>query len=571
MRLSRLIPTLAAALAMPAALAAQVVRGTLVDPRGAPVERVLVVLVDSAGAQFGGAVTDSVGAFSIVARAPGRYALRAERIGYETVLSPRFTLADGETREQRLVAAGRPVMLDALTVTPQARRCAVRPGAGIATATLWEEARKALNATSFGRHQLLRYDIVRWVRDTDLRDTVVLRDVRAPASDLHELPFVSIPPAELARRGYVRTVAGDTLVYFAPDADVLLSDEFLDGHCFHVAERGADSSLVGLAFEPAGRARRVTDVRGVLWLERGTARLRRLEYAYANGPSATHLAGVGGTVEFAPLPSGPWIVRRWGIRMAAPRPPLASGVRRTGQALSTLADVVALRENGGEVTAVAAPDAQPVVLAPESAPAFVEGVAWDSTRHLPLRGVPVRLSGTDAEATTDSAGRSRIEAPAPGRYTLEVADSTLGPLLAAVPRPRVALAPGRTAHADVAVPPTSVVAEAICPRGTLASNQGVIFGRATTIPPETNVVAQWMWLGVENGHLTAGGSAVHTEPGDDGWFVLCGVREQGTVSLSLRTGSRMIGVVEVTVDGILRRDLDGAELAASAPPSPVRP
>jgi hypothetical protein len=49
------------------------------------------------------------------------------------------------------------------------------------------------------------------------------------------------------------------------------------------------------------------------------------------------------------------------------------------------------------------------------------------------------------------------------------------------------------------------------------------------------------------------------------------VREHRPASLSLRTGSRVIGVVEVTVDGILRHDLDGAELAASMPPSPVSP
>ena len=40
-------------------------------------------------------------------------------------------------------------------------------------------------------------------------------------------------------------------IYWAPDAAVLLSDEFLDTHCFHVTrnERRAPG-LIGLAFQP---------------------------------------------------------------------------------------------------------------------------------------------------------------------------------------------------------------------------------------------------------------------------------------------------------------------------------
>jgi hypothetical protein len=573
MRSRRLAVPLAAAAALLAAAPsarAQTVTGRLVDPSGVPVERVLVVLVDSAGAQGGGAITDASGGFTIRAHGPGRYALRAERIGFATVSSPQFDLASGETREQRLVASGSAVALAAVTVTPQARRCAVRPREGLATATLWEEARKALNATAFAQHQrLFRYDLVRWERDLDPGTLAVRGDRRVHDSGVYHLPFVSAPPAELAREGYVRVAPGDTLVYYAPDADVLLSDDFLDGHCFRVAENGADSTLVGLEFQPAG-GRHGADVRGVLWLERGTSRLRRLEYTYVNGPEAARLPGVGGTVEFTALPDGPWIVGRWSIRM-----PIAREVRQVSVQMGVRAPVVRdrgatnevelIREAGGEVTGAVGGDARAVALS-SAPPAYVQGVAWDSTRNAPLAGAHVFLSGTGAEAVADSDGRFRIRAPVAGSYTLAFADSSLGPLLAAVPRPQVRLEPDRTVTADLAVPSPRTLARTVCPAATLRSNAGIVLGRATGVAPGTEVWGLWSRYNVQAGRvLTGGADWARTVPDASGWFVLCGVSEDRPVTLSLRQGRHVLGQVEVNVTGLLRQDLDRATLADTAP------
>jgi hypothetical protein len=128
-------------LALPALLlaaahaAAQAVQGHLVDARGAPAAQVLVVLVDPSGRQVAAAMSDASGGFALRAPAAGRYTLRAERVGYAATLTPAFDLAAGQTAQQRVVLNEHRVALQAVVVTGEARRCEVRPGSGVQTAT----------------------------------------------------------------------------------------------------------------------------------------------------------------------------------------------------------------------------------------------------------------------------------------------------------------------------------------------------------------------------------------------------------------------------------------------------
>jgi hypothetical protein len=540
-----------------APLRAQTVTGHLLDPGGKPVSLVLVALLDADGHQRAAGLTDASGAFRIRAPAPGRYTLRAERIGYASAASPAFDLRDGETREQQLTASDQPVALQTLTVTPQTRRCAVRPGAGVATAALWEEARKALNATAFGqRERLFRYDVVMWNRDLDPHTLEVLHDERRTASGDANSPFVSAPPAQLSREGYVRRIAGDTLVFSAPDADALLSDEFLNDHCFKVATTADDASLVGLEFQPTS-GRSVSDIRGVLWLDRQTAELRRLEYAYVNGPREAEMQGVGGRVEFARVEGGPWIVKRWNIRMPGTR---LESRRENGTAVTALM-VERIREAGGEVTR-AAPRAGAAVTFGPPKPA-VEGVVWDSTRNAPLAGARVFLSGTAAEAVTGPDGRYHLEAPADGRYTLALAGGGLGPLAAAAAHPTVTLAAGQTARADLGVPGAASAIRAICDAAAVRDVHGVVMGQVRGADPAAaEVVAHVAQFTLPNGgtRFTGRTGAITVKPDASGFYVVCGVPEQGTITLSLRAGGHELAHEEVAVHGLTRRDL-----AAPAP------
>ena len=529
------VASLTAALLAAAPLCAQSVRGELVDAEGRPVEQVLVALLDPLGQQAGAALTSTSGQFRIRAPRPGRYSLRAERVGYATVTTPAFDLADGETREQRVVASGRAVALQGVVVTPGNRRCAVRPGAGLATATLWEEARKALAAAEFsGQGGLFRYDVVRWERDLSVDGGVVTRDLRQTHAGVSELPFVSVPPEELSLHGFIRDMEGDSLVYAAPDAGVLLSDQFLNDHCFRVAT-GSDSALVGLEFEPtAGRA--VPDVHGVLWLDRASAELRRVEYRYVNGPPESRSPRVGGSVEFERPPGGPWIVRRWAIRMPiaelVTRPLRVDGSERLTQSIN----LVGVHEAGGEVTSARlAGEAGGGAIVHAGEPAWVEGVVWDSVARAPLSGAHVFLSGTGVDGVSGADGRYRLEAPAAGTYAVTFSHPALGPVSAAVAPRTVTAVAGQTARADLAVPSPARVAAALCPANTRRAHGGVVTGRVVGVGTDS-VAVRATWQRIVTGTRVMSGSSNWTETRPDaaGFYVLCGVPEGDLVEVAVR-------------------------------------
>lgn len=527
------LASFAAALLAAAPLRAQTVRGALVDAAGRPVEQVLVALVGPGGQPAGAALTSASGQFHIRAPGPGRYSLRAERVGYATVTTPAFDLGDGETREERVVASGRAVALQGVVATARNRRCAVRPGAGLATATLWEEARKALAGAEFARQAgLFRYDVVRWERDLSVDGGVVRRDQRQAHAGVSELPFVSIPPEELSRHGFIRDMQDDSLVYAAPDAGVLLSDQFLNDHCFRVAT-GGDSTLVGLEFEPtAGRT--VPDVHGVLWLDRASAELRRVEYRYVNGPPESRSPEVGGSVEFERPRGGPWIVRRWAIRM-----PIAELVTRSlrvdgSQTVTQSLNLVGVHEAGGEVTAARlAGGGEAIVRA--GAPAWVEGVVWDSMARAPLAGAHVFLSGTGVDGVTGADGRFRLEAPAAGSYAITFSHPGLGPVSAAVSPRAVTAVAGQTARADLAVPSPARVVAALCPVSTRQAHGGVVTGRVMGVGADSvSVRATWQRVATGARVVTGSSSWTETRPDAAGFYVLCGVPEGEPVEVAVR-------------------------------------
>ncbi len=173
---------------------------------------------------------------------------------------------------------------------------------------------KALQAAHItGQQRLLRVTLSRYERELDASSGTLNRERTWTVSRTTERPFVSLPAAELARYGYVRFERDGGATFFAPDAEVLLSDSFLDSHCFRVV-RGDDPTLVGLSFEPHGR-RRSPDIQGVLWLDRSSAELRHLEFGYTHLPAGLRSNRVGGRLTFERVPSGQWLVRRWWIRM----------------------------------------------------------------------------------------------------------------------------------------------------------------------------------------------------------------------------------------------------------------
>ena len=93
----------------------------------------------------------------------------------------------------------------------------------------------------------------------------------------------------LRNAGYVRTDKNGWLVFDAPGLDVLSSPYFLEDHCLRFAVT-ADSSEIGVQFEPAPPRRRLSEISGTLWLSRATAEPRRMEFTFTNVPGAPQAA-----------------------------------------------------------------------------------------------------------------------------------------------------------------------------------------------------------------------------------------------------------------------------------------
>ena len=108
---------LSVAALLPAGVAAQVVRGTVVDEAsGRPMPGIVVVLLDSTGKRLAGVLAGDDGRYAIRIAVPGRFAVRAERIGYRADAPTPVVVKSGETVELRLVTRPIPVMLSAVRV-----------------------------------------------------------------------------------------------------------------------------------------------------------------------------------------------------------------------------------------------------------------------------------------------------------------------------------------------------------------------------------------------------------------------------------------------------------------------
>ena len=92
----------AALAALSSSSGAQVVRGIVVEAgSGSALPGVVVVLLDSAGKRLAGVLVGDDGRFAIRALTPGRYAVRAERIGYRADAPTPVILGAGQTVDLR--------------------------------------------------------------------------------------------------------------------------------------------------------------------------------------------------------------------------------------------------------------------------------------------------------------------------------------------------------------------------------------------------------------------------------------------------------------------------------------
>jgi hypothetical protein len=290
---------------------------------------------------------------------------------------------------------------------------------------VWEEARKAVEAVRLtGSEQRLYMRVRDYTHDLSLRGDVTSNEESREREGISARPYVSPDAESMARDGYVRQ-EDDGTMYYAPDADVLLSDSFVSAHCFHLQRDAVTGdSLIGVAFEPV-RRRPPPDIRGVLYLDRRSAELRELRYTYTSLPAAATGRDFGGRVAFQRVPGGAWIIRAWAVRgpvfvVRQQADFSTSGLPVRGMSAASRgldSSLAGMHVGGGEVLV-----ARTVAGATVWARAYgsVRGTVTDSATGRAVVDAQVELRGTTHQARTDSAGAFRLDSVPPGEYALLV-------------------------------------------------------------------------------------------------------------------------------------------------------
>jgi hypothetical protein len=337
---------------------AQIVRGTAITPDSALVPGVIVTLIDQKGTAVARALADDGGSFTMKAPSAGTYHIEAKRIAFRPTIDALITLEEGRVLLHTLVLTGSPIRLASVQVTAE-QRCEATLDSASAAFAVWEEARKALRSSQLTRlTRAYKADVTTFVRrqsaaETRFRVTDSTTHVGMPLR-----PFTSLPPEELAAKGYV-TRGANSQVFHAPDEDVLLSDEFAATHCLRLLPDSAGKDVVRLGFAPVP-GRREPEIAGVLSIDRASAELRRLDFSFVNVPAMDVVGAPGGQIVFRHLSEDSWMIEQWAIwlPMAEQRteyaqsisPPSTRGM--PARPVPTISTRFGMQTTGGHVTRV---------------------------------------------------------------------------------------------------------------------------------------------------------------------------------------------------------------------------
>lgn len=507
----------------------------------APLPGALVTLRTVDGALVLRALTDERGRLSVRAPSEGSFVVRADAIGYRGASSAPLVLEAAQVRELTFRLEAAPFEIRDLVVASNRAAVCDLESAGVGvTARLWDEARKALHGAAITRTDApLLLDVQTYERRLSLQGRIE-RERRDARLTRNQRPFAAANPGDLHRNGWVQQ-QGAHAWYFGPDAELLLSDEFLEDHCFRAVSPDT-AGHVGLAFSPH-RRRDLPDIQGVLRLDSTTLELRSIDFGYANVdlPSEALIPGkVGGRIEFTRLPNGAWYVSHWNIRT----PFLTRQMQHRGM----VHKVVAYQDVGGE--------ARPVRSEADRAETTVAGVVFDSLTNQPLAGVVVTLGGTMVD-TTDAEGRYRLSTGGQGEYRLTFAH----PRFAAVGMPRiedsVRLVRGVDAARDIGLPSEATLFGRLCPADVGKRDVGILSAAlvdAETGDPVPYAMVALHTIGVirfravqsynASGRLSTrisvrdGTTVREVTMGDEHAFYLCGVGRSDEIRMTVAAPGR---------------------------------
>lgn len=421
--------------------------------------------------------------------------------------------------------AGAPVSLDTVRVVDHSA-CRVRPDSAAATFAVWEQIRTALIAaqlTAGGR--TLGVTAVTYQRSQEPTGRVLQQHARL-RSGVTGRPWRSVSPDSLQRAGYVVTERNGATTYFAPDLDVLTSEQFSEDHCFRLVSVGAN---LGIAFEPTRERRRLPEIQGTLSLDRATSELRRLDFRYVNLTREQESVAAA-ELEFLRLPQGSWLISRWRISAPVIETRYVSENRMQATARVAGRSVREVHVEGGDLALVTR-NQDTLWSRP---PLTLDGTVRDSSSSAGIQA-RVALRGTGLVARTDSAGNFRIAGVLPGEYMVDIATAALEEMGVTHSVP-LAFTDSAAAFA-ARVPSADQMVHTMCGSDT----SGMVFGKVrvhgdSTPPRNVRVIIGW-------NRFARGASDLVTVPHwaeatTDGFgrFRVCNVRRNTPVTVRAESG-----------------------------------
>jgi hypothetical protein len=256
---------------------------------GAPIPFALVRLVpaDTTASPLGmplQGITTADGRYRFGGVAAGRYRVLLLRIGFRPVLSDPVQVAAGETAQLELRVASQPVVLPAVTITPEVCLNANELAKYPQIQTLWQQAH---DGAAVRTEIMARFRYRVHTHEEAVARKADGTPVGAVDQDRVSDPNSAVKNAanrrsERLSRGYYGPTTKDGMVgfYTADELDVLHED-FLREHCI-VATAQRDSGEVGLRFRPRRVRRNLLDVAGTIWLDSATFLARRIELEYVD-------------------------------------------------------------------------------------------------------------------------------------------------------------------------------------------------------------------------------------------------------------------------------------------------
>jgi hypothetical protein len=313
-------------------LEGQTIHGRVLMPDSAtPARGVTVVVVNDSGAVVRRGIADATGSVLLGLQRPGRYQIRAIRIGFAPSTSMTSALGATDTARITIVLDKSPVILASARVAG-VDQCGSRADGGAAFVEVWEQARSALADARFVRSSdgldvraLVISGLETRVGSFSRDDSVTAREVISSSG------FGGTSPDSLLTFGFVRRRADGSTVFDAPNPETLLSDAFAARYCFAIdRSTTGERDLLGITFRPApGASGSPVGIEGRLWIRQASAAPVSLEFNYVGlssivpdtcrssrdrCESSFAGGGLGGSLRFATTDLGRSFVSHWILR-----------------------------------------------------------------------------------------------------------------------------------------------------------------------------------------------------------------------------------------------------------------